>query len=191
MEHYKDLLPYITNIVALIIGIAIIPIFISIKELIAIIKVRRDYNKAFDDEDKKLKKFKENGGIHKWVNNVAVYTPDGKLTNTHVCEITGYCPAIDGFVPVERIQQIVKARKAEKEYEEWKEKRIKELTVKFKIEDKQMDLLVKNIISFKQDYHVQKMNEFQQELKDKFGDNVKIVSGEEELKKAIKDLNKQ
>lgn len=135
-----------------------------------------------------VKKFKEDGGVHKWV-TIAVKLPNGKVENTHVCEHTGYCPAFEGFVSLGHIRDTINARKNEEEYQEFKRKEIERITSQYSISCIEVTRnLVEEVLSFKKNFHIQKMDKFTSEIKKEFGDKVKIVSNMDELNEALKEV---
>lgn len=171
-----------------ILGIVSIFAYFNAKVLFRNIKSTLLYRKAFKDEKQRLKGFKDSGGMHKWINDVAVRMPDGKLINTHACEHTGYCPAIDGFVPVQRIKQIILDRKLEEEYQAFKKEEKLKIQEYFSIADSDIDELVERILSLKKNFSLKKMNDFREEIKKQYGENVKIISDVSELEEVFKGL---
>lgn len=172
-----------------ILGIAGLFAFSIIKSLYKQFKFRSEMKKGFKAEKEKLAKFKADGGMHKWVNNVAVTMPNGKVENTHVCEHTGYCPAVEGFVSISKIKQLVTAREQEKEFEEYKKSEIERIRTFYSIEKCDIDGLVMDILSIKKNFHIDKMNKFKEEIQKKLGKDVKIVTNIDELKDIVGDIN--
>jgi len=143
---------------------------------------RRSTLKSFikQNEDR-IKKFKEDGGIHSWV-NIAVRLPNGKIQETHVCQHTGYCPVIDGFVDIADVKNIVRERKIAQEFEEFKSKRLEDLADEYCVHD--INGLYKKMIGIKKDFHLQKI---EKEL-GIVGKNIKIISNMEELEQAFEEI---
>ena len=128
-------------------------------------KFLKNMEKKYEIELKKVEDFKKNGGIHKWVQNVAVRLPNGKIENTHVCEHTGYCPSVEAFIPVSRIKQIVETRKIEEEYKEYKNQEIIRLTQQYKLPCNEVTRkLVEEILSMKRNFHIKKIEDYKNKL---------------------------
>jgi len=141
-------------------------------------KKMKDFIKGNQD---RVKKFKEDGGIHSWV-NMAIRMPNGRMENTHVCEHTGYVPAFEGFVPLESVKNTIRERKIAKEFEEFKKVKLNEIAGRYDIQQSQeIEEIYKEIIGLKQAFHVQYI---QKEL----GVNVKVVSNMEELDTALEEI---
>jgi len=130
------------------------------------------------DNQNRVKKFKEDGGIHKWV-NLAIRMPNGKIEETHVCEHTGYCPAFEGFVDLDHVKDIVRERKVAKEFEEYKREKLLDWADEYCVGD--IKSLYDKMIGLKQAFHVQKMEK-------ELGTNVKIVTNMKELDKALEEI---
>ena len=47
------------------------------------------------------------------------------------------------------------------------------------------------MITIKKDFHVKKMEDFQKEIKEKYGENVTVINDVSELEELFKDLGKK
>lgn len=111
--------------------------------------------KSFDKiNTNRIKKFKEEGGIHSWV-NMTVRMPNGKIEETHVCKHTGYVPAIEGFVELEQVRDVIRQRKVAKEFDEYKREKLLDWGEEYLVDD--MKGLYAKIIGLKQAFHVEKI----------------------------------
>lgn len=149
------------------------------------LKERSVIKKSMTSNKDKVKAFKADGGMHKWV-NIAVKMPNGVSENTHVCEHTGYCPKFDGFVSLSYVKDILRQRELEKEFQEYKREKLLAMGEEYLVDD--MKGLYAKITSLKKDFHIDKMNKFKAEIKEKFGDDVTVISSMDELGDAIKGI---
>ncbi len=147
------------------------------------LKERSLMKKSMTSNHDRVKKFKEDGGMHKWT-NMAVRL-GGKMEETYVCEHTGYCPKYDGFVPMGYVEDILSKRKLDKEFQEYKRERLLDFADEYCIGD--IKGLYAKIISLKKDFHIDKMNKFKAEIKEKFGDSVTVVTDINDLANVIKE----
>lgn len=169
-----------SNVVFLILGA-----FLGVFTLLALsvlktiskqLKSRYDNNKMFKEEHKKVENFKKNGGLHKWIKIPVMDPHSGKIAEMHVCELTGYCPTIEGFIPLSEIKRVQTARKNEEEYQTFKKQETEAIRQYYGIEKEDIEGLVERVLSLKKNFSIKKMNEFREELKAKFGQDVEILS---------------
>lgn len=153
-----------------------------VKVVKRILKDREANNKYFENL-KKVEKMKSKGEHHEWV-DMGINHPTMGFVNTHVCKKTGYAPAIESFISMEYIERILNAKKDEEEFQEYKEEKLKEYALKYGIDEVQE--VYEKMITIKKDYKIKKMENFKKEIKEKFGDNVKVISDISELEKILK-----
>lgn len=157
-----------------------------ITKMIFDFKVRRFMKKDYDEQKKKLEQFKKDGGIHKWVNGVSVRLPNGEMTQTHACEHTGYCPALEGFLDVNRVRAVAEGRRSKEEFEDFKEAEINKIQEYFSIPDSDIEELVDRVLGIGTRFQLQKAQEFKEKLQKQFGKDVRIVTNIDELNEALK-----
>lgn len=153
-----------------------------VKVVKRILKDREANNKYFE-KMKKVEKMKSEGEHHEWV-DMGINHPTMGFVNTHVCKKTGYAPAIESFIDMNHINKVIKARKEEEEFQAFKKEKLEEYELKYGIGN--VEEVYEKMISIKKDYHIDKMNKFKQEIKEKFGDGVQVISDISELEKILK-----
>jgi hypothetical protein len=150
-------------------------------------KIRSAIKKMKKEDEDRVAKMKAEGRMHKWV-TMPVKIPGKGIVETSVCEETGYCPSVDSFVEVSKIKQIQMAKQQEKEYQQFRDSEIQRLSDEYNIDPYTMDNLVQDVFKIKRNFHTNKMKESIKELKEMFGDNVRVVSDIDELKDTIKEV---
>lgn len=151
------------------------------KNIKATLKNNREYRKKVAD----VKEYKSKGNFHSWV-TLPVRTAKG-IQETNVCQETGYCPAVEGFIPVAQVKHMLEMKKQGEEYEEFKKEEKKRIQQYFSIEDCDIDQLVSEIHDIKRKFHLKLMDKSIASLKEKLGPNVRVITNLSELEEAIKD----
>lgn len=152
------------------------------------IKEQRKMNKKYEEKINEVLKMKEKGEHHEWVDMMVTHPVEGRV-NTHVCKKTGYAPQIESFVKLENVKRIIKSRKEKEEFEKYKEKKLEEYSSQYEIKD--IKDVYEKMIAIKKDFHVKKMEDFQKEIKEKYGNSVTIINDVSELEELFKDLGKK
>lgn len=139
-------------------GLAIYIAYANIKNIIKQVKSSRSFNKRFKELERKKK---EEGFVHKWM-TLAIGTKE-----YHVCEVTGFCPSMHGFFSVKYIQDILKARKSEEEYKEYRREVIAKIGEEIGLGYEAMNEYADKIIGIKTKYYTEKLAQLQSELSSK------------------------
>lgn len=160
---------------------------VEIKRLIGHIKKTRKMNKVYEDRMKAVEEMKAKGEHHEWIQMAISHPTEGPI-NTHVCKKTGYAPHIESFISMDHVKRVVQARKDEEEFQAFKEKKLEEYALKYGIGE--VEEVYEKMITIKRDFKLKKMEDFKNEIKEKFGDSVKIISDVSELDDFFKDMKK-
>lgn len=149
------------NISLLILGVATLIVLYFTLVVIAVIvknlKSKSALKKVIKKETDRLAKFKKDGKIHKWV-RLPVYSIEAKgAINTLVCEHTGYCPELDDIIPIENVKSVMIDIQVEKEFEEYKNKKVEDLRKIYGLSEQRMQELIYEIFSIKKNFHINKM----------------------------------
>ena len=123
------------------------------------ISERHKSNKKFKERKKAVEEMKANGEFHKWMD-----LPLGHKV-IKVCEKTGYVPELDGFIDMFLIEAHKQSMQVEKEYEEYKTKRLEEIATEYKIPVDKMEDLKDAIFGIKKEFTIKRMDDFLKELK--------------------------
>lgn len=158
----------------------------QIKSIMFFFKIKKEYKALLKKKEDSITKMKKEGRFHKWI-TLPVRIPGKGVQETTVCEETGYCPSVDGFIDLMQMKEMLIKKKNEEEFAEFRKERIKELSSKYGMHEELFEDVVNDIYSIKKDFHVDKMNKSIKELKEQFGDNVKIVSSMDELEEFLKE----
>jgi len=158
----------------------------QIKHILLILKIKKDHGKLLKEHQDKITKMKEEGRMHKWI-TLPVRIPGQGMQETQVCEETGYCPAVEGFVDTFQMKQMISQKKNEEEFKAFKELRIAELAEEYSMTEEAFGHIVEEIYSMKKDFHVKKMEESIKELKEQFGDKVTFISDLSDLEEVPKE----
>lgn len=125
------------------------------------IKEKLENEKIFKEKSKEVEAMKKEGGHHKWM-EMAIGT------KTHlVCENTGWCPELEGFVNMPYIEQIKKQKAEHQKYLEYRKTRIKELAKKYRIGFKSVEHIVDSAFDIKKQWAIQKIAKAQEKAKKK------------------------
>jgi len=158
----------------------------QLKHIVRLFKIRNAHNKIVKEHQDKITKMKEEGRLHKWI-TLPVRIPGKGLQETQVCEETGYCPSVNGFVDTFQMKQMINMKKTEEEFQAFKEARIAELADEYNMTVEGFAHVVDEIYSMKKDFHVKKMEESIKELKEQFGDKVTFISDLSDLEEVLKE----
>jgi len=148
--------------------------------------MRKEYKDLVKRKEDSVAKMKKEGRFHKWI-TLPVRLPGKGVQETTVCEETGYCPSVDGFIDLMQMKEMLIKKKNDEEFVEFRREKIKELSSKYGMHEDLFEDVVNDIYSIKKDFHVNKMNESIKELKEQFGENVKFVSSMDELEEFLKE----
>ena len=133
-------------------------IYYNFKNLFSLIMTKR---KMFKELKAKKDKLLANGETHKWVE---VTAPDNK-SKIIVCEKTGWVPSKNGFLPLASVEALKSADKMEKDYSDFKEKRMKEIAESNGLSVDQLESIYTDVVSIKKDFTLNNINNFLSELK--------------------------
>lgn len=139
-------------------GLALYITYANTKNIIKRFKENSTFNKKLRDVERKKK---EEGLVHKWM-NLAVGTKE-----YHVCELTGFCPSLNGFFSVDYIQEILKARKREEEYQEYRKDVITKIGEDIGLGYEAMNEYADKIVGIKTKYYTEKLEQLKNELSSK------------------------
>lgn len=153
-----------------------------IKTSYASIKAKIDNNRAYKKKIEEVKQYKSEGNLHRWI-TLSVSTSKG-VKETNVCSETGYCPLVEGFVPLNEVKHMVEMQKQTKDFEAFRESEKKRIQDKFSIWDADIDELFNDFYSIKKNFHVKLMNESIASLREKLGDDV-LVTDLDKLQEAM------
>lgn len=185
MSNYEILL----IVAGIMLGVSAIFSYRTISNILFVLKVKSSYKKKLKEKEDAVKKYKEDGNLHKWV-TLPVKFPDGKLQETQICEETGYCPAINGYVELSQVKNMLEMRKTEEEYQEFRKSELKRIQEYYSIDNSDIEPLVADIFGMKKKFHVQKMEESIADLKQKFP-NMRVITDINELPGIIDEINKE
>lgn len=115
-------------------------------------------NKEFARRTKEIKKMKEDGDFHEWVE-----IPNSTGT-TLVCKKTGWTPSLKGFLSVKEVERYLNKVKLEKEYKEYRDVRVSELAEELGFDLPKMESIVEKIFSIKKDFSVGKIKDLADEM---------------------------
>jgi len=136
----------------------VLVIFSTIRTLMNILAIKKN-NKMVNSKMKQVEEMKANGEFHEWINMTI------GLKNVHVCKKTGFCPSMNGFVPMDQVKLHLMKLEEEKEYEVFKGEKLKIIANKYNIKD--IDNLYDEIFSIKKDFCISKMDKFIKEIKER------------------------
>lgn len=151
-------------------------------------KEQQKMHKKYEEKLDEVLKMKEKGEHHEWIDMMITHPVEGRV-NTHVCKKTGYAPQLESFVSLESVKRVIKSREEEEEFQKYKEKKLEEYSSQYGIEDAKT--VYEKMITIKKDFHVKKMENFQKEMKEKYGKNVTVINDVSELEELFKDLGKK
>lgn len=130
--------------VGMIVGIVILSLII-LKITLPIMKTMllvRENNKKYKEKMKKVEQMKANGEFHQWMK---MKLRDKTL---YVCEKTGYCPEMDGFMS----QLYISKYKQAKKFDEYKERKYNELCDKYNLNSEQLKTLINELSDIPKEY---------------------------------------
>lgn len=136
----------------------VLEVFSSFRALFVSIMTKR---KMFKELKARKEKLLADGETHQWVE---VTTPDNK-SKIIVCEKTGWVPSKNGFLPLASVEALKSADKMEKDYSDFKEKRMKEIAENNGLSRDQLESICTDVVSIKKDFTLNNINNFLTELK--------------------------
>lgn len=113
----------------------------------------------YKEKIKEVEKMKAGGDYHDWV-SIAV----SPTKQANVCKKTGYCPTLEGFIDLKSLELILKMREQEKEYQEYRKKRITDIGNEIGLGYEAMSEYADKIIGIKTQYTIEKLSQLQKEL---------------------------
>lgn len=122
------------------------------------IQAIRKNNAEFKAKMKIKEDLKANGDHHEWVS-----IPYGQ-TEVLVCKKTGWCPTINGFIYMTYINEWLKRKKMDEEYQKFRKNRVELLAEDYEMPYEHMEQLIEKIFAIKQDFHVEKMKKSVEEM---------------------------
>jgi hypothetical protein len=117
-------------------------------------------NRKFKEKQAEVTNMKSNGDLHQWV------TVPYKGEDVFVCKKTGWCPHLEGFLPVDKIASHLNDLKTEEDYQAYRRNRIDQLSEKMGMSYAGTEKLVEEIFSIKKDFYLGKLEALQKELED-------------------------
>ena len=157
MEQITEFMSKATAMDFILITIVCAVIVRVIKNIYTIVTIKRKFKKKIRD---KLKKLNENKckGPHSWV-NVPVSGEE-----THVCKDCYYTPKYDSFVDEQLFKAELDRRQFDKDLEEYKKERFRDVAEKFGLELIVIEGIYDEIIEIKKDFSIQYMDNFIKDL---------------------------
>lgn len=185
MSNYEQLL----IIAGIIVGVSSVYSYKIFLDTYLKIKLRLAHRKAFKEREDSVKKYKEAGNLHKWV-TLPVNIPGKGIKETQVCSETGYCPSVNGYIPVSNVKHMLAMQETEKQFQSFRKEELSRIQQYYSIADSDIDGLVADIYSIKQKFHSKKMEESIAEIKKQFP-NVRVVTDMNELPGIIDEINRK
>ena len=133
-----------------------IRIFKNILKNYKIIKLKRE---IIENGKKKVAEMKAAGEYHEWID---VFLGDEER---NVCKKTGYCPSLDGFIPMQYIEMHLQKLKLEEEYQEFRLGKINEIAEEMNLTNEEVEKFADRIYSIKKDFHILKLTKLAEGLK--------------------------
>ena len=118
-------------------------------------------NREFKAKEAAVAKMKAGGDMHEWIS----VPLNGAMT--HVCKKTGYVPSINGFLPMQYINQYLENLKAEEEYKVFRADRIYKIAQKYDLDVPKTEEIVEKIFSMKKDFALMRIERLQKEMQDR------------------------
>jgi len=116
--------------------------------------------KSFNKKMKIVERMKKDGEYHDWIPVMV------GLKQYHVCQKTGWCPTIEGFISMEYVETCKKLRKEEEDYKEYRDNKVKDLAAKHSISLEDMEKLMESVFDIKKQWALLKIERLQEEAKD-------------------------
>jgi len=169
----------------IIVGIASVYSVQIIRTNYSRIKAMLDNNKEYRRLQSDVKEYKKQGNLHSWV-TLPVKTKEG-LRETNVCQETGYCPAVEGFIPIGQVKHMIEMKSQGERYEAFRKEERNRLQLKYDLKNSEIDGLISDIHSIKKNFHIKLMDESIASLKEKLGPNVQVITSLDDLEEAMKN----
>ena len=134
------------------------------RQIVKLIKSELEHLNMIKNKQKQIDEFKKDGKIHKWI-TIPVNTPRDGIVETQVCEETGFCPSLNGFVSTSQIKYMKTVRETEKKYEEYKKNKMNELSTEYNIEIEKLNKIETDFFNIKKEFYVKKMEKAVEDLK--------------------------
>lgn len=119
-------------------------------------------NKEFNKKKKEVEDMKANGDMHEWIN---LPTMQG---NKLVCKKTGWCPELEGFIPMHFIQRhlmnVEIQKQTEEKYEKFKESKIKEVSDQYNLDESLIHGIMDKAFEIKKEFHTKLIEEQQADM---------------------------
>jgi len=170
---------YITFcIVSVLMGYFLFKVSSKIVDIILDIRKKQKNNEIYKEKMKEVDDMKARGDHHEWIEIPIDYK------NTLVCKKTGYCPHNNGFLPKGYIDNHLEKLKLEKEFNVYKDVKLKELAKEYSLSIEDIEELSTKVYSIKKEFSLSKMNHLIDELRSK---GVRVISSLKELDEVMKD----
>ncbi len=118
-------------------------------------------NRLFKAKQAEVAKMKAAGDMHEWIN---VPSAGGTML---VCKKTGYAPSLDGFIPMQYINNYLENLKAEEEYKVFRAERIHKMALDNDSTVEKIEKIVEQVFSMKKDFALMRIEKLQKELQDR------------------------
>lgn len=145
-------------ILGLLLGLFGLAVLKNLKKTWAEVQAIRENNKKFRAKQEEVKKMKEKGDLHEWI---TVPSINGEIM---VCKKTGWSPTLNGFIPMDLLNDHLFKIQIEKEYKEYRNKRVSKLAAELGFTETKMEDVVEKIFSMKKDFHVERMARLAEEF---------------------------
>jgi len=123
-------------------------------------------NRLFKKKQEEVDKMKAEGGMHEWV---SIKVNQG--VELMVCRKTGWCPTLNGFIPLKNIESALEMVKSEQEYKIFRDTRVLSIATKYNLSLETTEEIVEKIFSIKKDWTLLRLERFQKELEQRSGKN--------------------
>ena len=133
---------------------------LQLRKVFRQIKEIRKNNKIVNEKNAAVEKMKADGELHDWIN---IPTHEGEV---HVCKKTGWCPKMNGFIPLDIIKRYEVQRQSEIDYKAYRDAKVEELAIKQGLTIEEMEVLVETIFDMKKQYYVKKAEQALKELEE-------------------------
>jgi len=121
----------------------------NFKRLLEQLQNSKEYNKKMKEVDE----MKANGDLHEWIS--LPVRLNGQ--EAYVCRKTGFCPTIEGFVPMSYIQLWESRQKQLEEWEIFRQRKMEDLVQKHNLPIQKLEELSDDIYAIKRDFKVSEM----------------------------------
>ena len=129
------------------------------------IKLQLENNKKYKAKEAKVALMKANGDFHEWCE-----IPDGAGGNVLVCAKTGWCPKLQGFIPMEKINEMLEDIRVATEYKLFRNQSVQMLAEKYTMTKEQMEKIVESVFDIKKQFHLKRLKDLADSMKKRASD---------------------